>query len=190
MKMHISKSLPALTVIACLNAPAVFANEGFYVGVQGGKSFIDTNEDIYDVDDDINFKGFAGWKFMDWLSLEVAYSQLGEFEGVYFTETTETDTTINIDAATIGLSLWGSFGWGIDVFAKLGGFYATTEWDNRSSKFDENDVGVFYEAGLLYPINDMIGVTVSWQHYEDIEILDQGTDAGVDTFDLGVVLQF
>jgi hypothetical protein len=190
MKMHFSKFLPTLAVVGCLSAPTVLANDGFYVGIQGGKSLIDTNEDIFDLDDDVNYQGFVGWKFVDWLGVDLGYTQLGEFEGTYHTQTRAIDTTINIDAVTLGLSFWGDFGWGMEVFAKLGGYYGTTEWDTRDNNFDENDVGAFYQAGLLFPINDTIGITLSWQYFYDMEVLDGGTNASIDMFDVGVVLQF
>lgn len=182
----------ALAALLGSLAPAALAQEGGpYVGLQAGKSFIDTNEDIFDLDDDTGFQGFVGWKFTDWLGVEAAYTDMGDFEGEYYDDTGANDFTLNIEAVTIGLSLWGNFGWGIDVFAKLGGAYATTTAeDTGGDDYDESDFALFYEAGLLYPFNDMIGATLSWQNFHQIEILDAGTDAGVDMIKLGVIAQF
>ena len=92
-------TLPALTVILSLaSAPALAVDNGFYFGASvgaGGVQF-DQRFDGQRIDYDAGstgFKAIAGWRFLDWLSVEANYVDLGSGEDRIAGEKVETDVS-------------------------------------------------------------------------------------------------
>jgi opacity protein-like surface antigen len=183
------KSCLNLSLLAALSTvlPAQ-ADAGFFLGLQGGYSSIDTDKDIVELKDDINAQLYAGYMFTDWIGLELAYTDFGSFE-VKDAQDLEVDYT----GVHFGLVLEGNFSRHVNVFAKLGAYNINTEIDYADpadKDQDESDTGFFYQAGLAFPVMRHMDITVSWQNFRKIEILDTSINSGIDAYDLGLRFTF
>ena len=113
--------LPALTAILSLaSAPALAVDNGFYFGASvgaGGVQF-DQRFDGQRIDYDAGstgFKAIAGWRFLDWLSVEANYVDLGSGEDRIAGEKVETDVS-GASLSMVGFLPVGP----VDLFARAG----------------------------------------------------------------------
>ena len=170
--------------LTALLTPAAFAEQGFFLGLQGGYTDNDTNEDIVELKSDINGQIYAGYMFSDWIGLELAYTDFGSFE---IKDSTNKDE-IDFSGAHFGLVFEGQFVGSTKVFAKLGLYDIDTEHD--ASNTDGSDSGVFYQAGLAFPVVNFMDITLSWQNYSKIEMLDASVNARINAYDVGIRFVF
>ncbi len=192
------KYIPFLSLVLILNLasvnPAYAENIGIYFGLQGGYAAVDTNEDDLNLDDDINVQVYFGWMFTDWMGIELAYSDLGEFDIKEINKEKQSGLDpIEFSATQAALVFEGDFAGKINVFAKLGAHRTKSEIKSAISGVDESegtDTGWFYQAGIAIPIVSHLDITLTWQNLRSIEVIDSGLDAGIDTFDLGLRFMF
>lgn len=185
-------------------ASAQAADTGFYVGGSFGQSKVnDFNGADIDAelsllgltsststdDTDTGWKAFAGYRFMDYLAVEGAYTNFGEatansivtapLAGVVNTKL-ETDawTLSALGILPLGdrFSLFGRVGvnfWNIDVSATgTGGGVTATASDS------DDGTDMVYGVGAAYNFTNKLGVRGEWERYEfddaDIDFLSAG----------------
>lgn len=183
-RSHLMKNLSRnlAFILSTLLAPAVFAEQGFYLGLQGGYSDIDSDEDIVELKGDVNGQVYAGYMFTDWIGLELAYTDFGSFE----IKDSANKDEIDFSGIHLGLAFEGEFVGNTKVFAKLGLYDIDTELNSTEG----SDTGFFYQAGLAFPVAKHMDITVSWQNYHKIEVLDASVNSGIDAYDIGIRFVF
>jgi len=179
-----SKLIAATAVLATMTAfPALAVDNGIYLGGSIGQSGVD----IDDVglgggdfsSDATAFKVIAGWRFLDWLSIEGNYVDLGSAD-----ERVDGDR-FEVDASGLSLSAVGFLPIGpVDLFARVGAI----NWDADFS-FEGVDAGSDDGTDLTYGVGAQFRV---WglslrAEYEQFDIEDADT---VDLISLGVTWTF
>jgi len=177
-------TLPALTVILSLaSAPALAVDNGFYFGASvgaGGVQF-DQRFDGQRIDYDAGstgFKAIAGWRFLDWLSVEANYVDLGSGDDKVQGEKIETDFN-GVSLSAAGFLAIGP----VDVFARAGAIDWSADVTAPGLGIKGSDDGVDFTYGIgaqfrvwslslraeyeLYDISDadtvdLISVGVTW----------------------------
>ncbi len=179
-------TLPALTAILSLaSAPALAVDNGFYFGASvgaGGVQF-DQRFDGQRIDYDAGstgFKAIAGWRFLDWLSVEANYVDLGSGEDRIAGEKVETDVS------GASLSLVGFLPVGpVDLFARAGAidWSADVTLSGLDLKGSDDGTDLTYGVGAQFRI-----WSLSFRaEYELFDIADADT---VDLVSVGVTWTF
>lgn len=153
------------------------ADTGLQLGINGGYADIKWEE----FDDSFSAQAYAAYNFIDWLGVEAGYSDLGTFD------VDGGDNSIDLTAGHLTLNLNGDFGWDIEVFAKLGLYYAEIESDcsNCAGDRDITETGFTYTAGLAKEVVNHLFITTSWQNYYKV---DEETDFNL--YQLGIRFDF
>ncbi len=180
-----SKLIAATAVLAAITAfPAFAVDNGIYLGASIGQSGVDIDEAVSTGGDDFSadatgFKVIAGWRFLDWLSIEGNYVDLGSGD-----DTVDGDR-VEVDASGLSLSAVGFLPIGpVDLFARVGAI----SWD---ADFEVEDFGKVSDDGtdLTYGVGAQFrvwGLSVRAE-YEQFDIDDVDT---VDLISLGVTWTF
>lgn len=168
--------------LTTLLTPAAFAGQGFFLGLQGGYSDIDTDKDVVELKSDVNGQVYAGYMFTDWFGLELGYTDFGSFE----IEDDVNEREVDYSGLHFGLAFEGQFVGKTKVFAKLGAYNIDTE----VGTVEGSDTGFFYQAGLAFPVMKHMDITVSWQSFRQIEIVDESVNSGIDAYDIGLRFGF
>ena len=179
-----SKLIAATAVLAAMTAfPAFAVDNGIYLGASIGQSGVDIDEAGFDggdfSSDATAFKVIAGWRFLDWLSIEGNYVDLGSGDDTVDGERLE------VDASGLSLSAVGFLPVGpVDLFARVGAI----NWD---ADFEVEDFGRISDDGtdLTYGVGAQFrvwGLSVRAE-YEQFDIDDVDT---VDLISLGVTWTF
>lgn len=179
-----SRLIAATAVLATVTAfPAFAVDNGIYLGASLGQSGVDIDEvGLANGDfsaDATAFKVIAGWRFLDWLSVEGNYVDLGSADERVDGENFE------VDASGLSLSAVGFLPIGpVDLFARLGAI----NWDADVS-IEGIDVGSDDGTDLTYGVGAQFrvwGLSVRAE-YEQFDIEDADT---VDLISLGVTWTF
>jgi hypothetical protein len=179
-------TLPALTVILSLaSAPALAVDNGFYFGASvgaGGVQF-DQRFDGQRIDYDAGstgFKAIAGWRFLDWLSVEANYVDLGSGEDRIAGEKVETDVS-GASLSMVGFLPVGP----VDLFARAGAidWSADVTLAGLDLKGSDDGTDLTYGVGAQFRI-----WSLSFRaEYELFDIADADT---VDLVSVGVTWTF
>ena len=178
--------LPALTAILSLaSAPALAVDNGFYFGASvgaGGVQF-DQRFDGQRIDYDAGstgFKAIAGWRFLDWLSVEANYVDLGSGEDRIAGEKVETDVS-GASLSMVGFLPVGP----VDLFARAGAidWSADVTLAGLDLKGSDDGTDLTYGVGAQFRI-----WSLSFRaEYELFDIADADT---VDLVSVGVTWTF
>lgn len=178
--------LPALTAILSLaSAPALAVDNGFYFGASvgaGGVQF-DQRFDGQRIDYDAGstgFKAIAGWRFLDWLSVEANYVDLGSGEDKIAGEKVETDVS-GASLSMVGFLPVGP----VDLFARAGAidWSADVTLAGLDLKGSDDGTDLTYGVGAQFRI-----WSLSFRaEYELFDIADADT---VDLVSVGVTWTF
>ena len=129
------KTLIALTASAALGftaAPAFAVDNGIYLGGsigQAGVSIDELNGESFDYEaDSTAFKVIAGWRFLDWLSVEGNYIDLGSGDDTVDGVKWESDVS-GLSLSAVGFLPIGP----VDLFARVG----AVNWDADLSGLGE-----------------------------------------------------
>jgi len=183
MRFQIVASTALLLGLASFSSQAV--DNGIYLGAgigQGGVQFEDRIEgENFDFDaSDTAYKLIAGWRFLDWLSVEANYVDLGtaddRIDGVDF----EADVS-GFSLAALGFLPIGP----VDVFAKLGAINWDADLSAPGTGLSSSDDGtdLMYGAGVQFRV-----WSLSFRgEYEIFDVADADT---VDMISLGVTWTF
>jgi len=179
-------TLPALAVILSLaSAPALAVDNGFYFGASvgaGGVQF-DQRFDGQRIDYDAGstgFKAIAGWRFLDWLSVEANYVDLGSGEDRIAGEKVETDVS-GASLSMVGFLPVGP----VDLFARAGAIDWSADVTQAGLDLKGSDDG----TDLTYGVGAQFRIwSLSFRaEYELFDIADADT---VDLVSVGVTWTF
>jgi OOP family OmpA-OmpF porin len=170
--------------MALASFPSHAVDNGIYLGASIGQSGVDIDEAVSTGGDDFSadatgFKVIAGWRFLDWLSIEGNYVDLGSGDD------TVDGGRVEVDASGLSLSAVGFLPIGpVDLFARVGAI----SWD---ADFEVEDFGKVSDDGtdLTYGVGAQFrvwGLSVRAE-YEQFDIDDVDT---VDLISLGVTWTF
>jgi OOP family OmpA-OmpF porin len=118
MKIRFAACAGALMALASFSSYAV--DNGIYLGASVGESGVEFDENFegtsfnYDASA-TGFKVIAGWRFLDWLSVEANYVDLGSADDNVEGQRIETD----IDGVSLGVVGFLPIG-PVDLFARVG----------------------------------------------------------------------
>lgn len=118
--MKIQSIACAAALIALASFPSHAVDNGIYLGAGVGQSGVEFDDDFEGTDLDFDasatsYKVIAGWRFIDWLSVELNYVDLGTADDRVQGQKIETD----IDG--VSLSALGFLPIGpVDLFARVG----------------------------------------------------------------------
>jgi OOP family OmpA-OmpF porin len=158
------------------------AHAQFYLGASATSTASDfeTAVDTFE-SDEVGWKAYAGYNFLDFLGAEVGYRDLGSF-----TEGT-TGGSIDLDLKMLDGSVRVFVPVSIlHFFAKAG--YANIAWDGSISiddeveDFDEDEWELFYGVGVEVNLGDKWAIRAEWEKFEASDSLD--------TLSAGVVYRF
>jgi hypothetical protein len=180
-------SLIAITALAAglATAPARAADNGIYLGASLGQSGVEFDEAVsgFDAEFDASstaFKLIAGWRFIDWLSVEANYVDLGSADDRVLGEKIETDVS-GISLSAVGFLPVGP----VDLFARVGAINWEADVDVPSLDIRGSDDG----TDLTYGVGAQFRVW-SLSIRGEYEIFDVGDADNVDLFSVGVTWTF
>jgi opacity protein-like surface antigen len=158
--------MKTLVFTGAIIASTLTAHAGFYLGgaATSTASEFETAIETFE-SDQLGWKVYAGYEFLDFLSAEGSYRDLGNFsEGV-------TDGFIDLDLKVIDASVRASLPIGpFHAFARAG--YANIAWDgdinieNEIENFDEDDWELFYGVGLELKLGEKFALRAEWEKYD------------------------
>jgi hypothetical protein len=128
--------------------PAHSTDNGIYLGASigsGGVQFAD-RFDGENVDYDAGstaFKAIAGWRFLDWLSVEANYVDLGSGDDTVRGEKIETDVS-GVSLSALGFLAVGP----VDVFARAGAIDWSADVTAPGLGINGSDDGVDFTYGI------------------------------------------
>jgi hypothetical protein len=118
--MRALRFVSAVGIAGLLAGPAYAADSGIYAGLSVGQSQVDISgigSDLFD-DNDTAFKILGGYRILDWVGVEVSYTDLGEV-----TQKQDLPTLSNYRLEAAGFNVYGVLFYEIanfDLFAKAG----------------------------------------------------------------------
>lgn len=167
--------------------PAV-ADSGLFISGAVNYGQVDDDFDLDDIDDvddlkaafDDNSTGFnagIGWRFNNWLSVDAAYWDFGDFKSDSYGNgrKAEIETTAITAGAMASVPLWI-----LDVYARAGVAFWDADADIRDADDDGEDL--YYGAGVALNVFSSIDL------YLEVVRFDLQTD--LDTASLGVRFTF
>jgi OOP family OmpA-OmpF porin len=183
MLKHIAATLATALVLA--SRPAVATDNGVYLGGSLGQSGVSFDEvaDGIDADFDasgVGYKLIAGWRFLDWLSVEANYLDLGSPDDNVQGEKIETDVS-GFSLSAVGFLPVGP----VDLFARVGAI----DWSADVTAPDLDIRGSEDGTDLTYGVGAQFRVwSLSLRaEYELFDISDADT---VDLISVGVTWTF
>lgn len=164
-------------IIAMQWAQPAIADSGFLLGINAGYSDIKWDE----YDDDTSSQAYFAYNFIDWMGVEAGYTDLGTFD------VKDGNSSVDVTAGHLTLNMNGDFGWGAEVFAKLGMYYADIEADcsNCLGDKDISETGITYTAGMAKEVIDHLALTASWQNFYKV-----ADDTNFNIYQVGIRFQF
>ena len=130
--------LAAAAILGLATAPAYAVDNGIYLGASVGQSGVSYDETFEGQDfsfdaDSTGFKAIAGWRFLDWLSVEANYVDLGSGDDHVAGEKLEADAS-GLSLSAVGFVPIGP----VDLFARVGAYYHDIGKMLKPSYFIEN----------------------------------------------------
>jgi hypothetical protein len=176
-------ALTASTVLGLAAAPALAVDNGIYLGASVGQAGVSIDESFegqdfnYDADSTA-FKVIAGWRFLDWLSVEGNYVDLGSgddtIEGVKF----ESDVS-GISLSAVGFLPVGP----VDLFARVGAVNWDADFSALGETFSDDGTDLTYGVGAQFRVWSL-SVRAEYEQF-DVDAADT-----VDLISLGVTWTF
>lgn len=170
MRKPFLSGLAALLALGSL--PAVAADNGIYIGAGAGLSSVQEDELDYDADAN-GFKLIAGWRFIDWLSVEANYIDFGSGDDVIEGEKIETS------ADALSLSAVGFLPVGpVDLFARVGAVDWSADLSSPSfGSFSDDGTDLTYGLGLQFRLGSL-GLRAEYEIFDfdgaDVDMLSVG----------------
>ena len=205
----------ALAGIAVLVATSAHASEdsGFYFGADAGVTRADTRKNNFDqalgvptelstLDDrDTTYGVTAGYKVDSWLAVEASYLDLGDVKYQVEAETPDGPASIGVTLAPAGLALSalviGDMG-KVDLFARVGVFYADTDFNlsasvpglSESDSFSDSTEELFWGLGGNYQFADRWSARIEYRNFDKVGDSSSPITADVNALNLGIVYTF
>jgi OOP family OmpA-OmpF porin len=156
-----------LPVALCAVSPAAFAMDpslrGFYIGGSIGDAAVEFEDDqtgeTFDADD-TGFKVMVGYRIIDWVAVELNYSDYGNPVDDFFGVDLESSYTAK-SASVLGMLPLGGF----DLFGRLG--FARLDADFRAVGFNVSDsdesTEPLFGLGAQYRPSENFAIRVEWE---------------------------
>jgi OOP family OmpA-OmpF porin len=187
--------LAALGVTSCIavSAPALAADEGFYVGASVGVTSLDVDGGDLGLtnasfdDNDTGYKVFLGYDFNKNWGVELGYADLGQYD--FTGNFGAVNVRGDIDVTAAYLTAVGTYPINNEfaVFGKLGAYYgdadATASAGTISASDSGSDTNVLFGLGVKYNFTKQFAVRGEWERFHD-------SDFPVDLFSVGVAFKF
>lgn len=189
MKNPLLKGLMAIVAASALAAaqPAL-ADSGLFISAAANYGQVDDDfelDEVEDIDDlkaafddsSIGFNAGVGWRFNNWLALDVGYWDFGEFKSDRYGtgRKAEIDTTAFTAGGMVSVPLWI-----LDLYGRAGVAFWDADADIRDADDDGEDL--YYGAGVALNVFSSIDL------YLEVVRFDLQTD--LDTASLGVRFTF
>ena len=179
------RQIALAAILALSSAPALAVDNGFYFGASVGAGGVQFDErfDGQRIDYDAGstgFKAIAGWRFLDWLSVEANYVDLGSGEDRIDGQKVETDVS-GASLSMVGFLPLGP----VDLFARAGAidWSADVNLSGVDLKGSDDGTDLTYGVGAQFRI-----WSLSFRaEYELFDIADADT---VDLVSVGVTWTF
>ncbi|SJN58957.1 outer membrane protein A [Vibrio ruber DSM 16370] len=169
--LPILASTMALTTFSTISNAAVLDDEsGIYVGGNYGYVKIDGQDD-FDDDNDV-MQGLIGFKLNRYIGIEGSYIDFGSYGGNVASAET--------DGYTAALKLTAPIGDRVELYAKGGQLWYTTDYDILGVSGDEDDEAVFAGAGVGFKVTDNFLVNAEYTWY-DVDLNANDINNGADT---------
>ena len=173
----VTAALAVALGLAAVSFPAAAADNGIYIGGSVGASNL-KESDLDFSSNATGFKVIAGWRFIDWLSIEGNYVDFGSGSDSVGGEKIKTDGN-GLSVSAVGFLPLGP----VDLFARVGVFDWSAHLSSDSiGKFGDNGTDITYGAGAQFRIWSMS----LRGEYERFDL--SGTD--VDLFSVGFTWTF
>ena len=175
----------AAALFAMTAPPAHSADNGIYLGASVGAGGVQF-EDRFDgetIDYDAGstaFKGIAGWRFLDWLSVEANYVDLGSGDDKIGGQKVETDFS-GVSLSAIGFLAVGP----ADIFARAGAIDWSADVTAQGLGINGSDDGIDFTYGIGAQFR--VGSLGLRAEYELYDVADSDT---VDLVSVGVTWTF
>lgn len=184
MKRSMATLLRVLACSSLLISPHAVAEGHWFIGGAAGAAQVDEDFDGLPLDDNASsFRLYGGYRFNDYLAVEGAYVDLGEFEQSF--NIIGLPVNLSADADGFAAAVMGAVPLGerFDLEGRLGLFF----WDGRASAgtlaADPSDENLFLGLGASFDLSRNIAVTGDWTRYE-LE------DVEADVFTIGFRINF
>ncbi|NAX23258.1 porin family protein [Vibrio sp. V39_P1S14PM300] len=162
--------LLSLATFSTLSYAADSNDNGVYVGANYGYLKVDGQDD-FDNENDV-MQGLVGYRFNQYLAVEGGYINFGKYGSSVANAKT--------DGYTAGLKVTAPVMDRVDVYAKGGQLWYTTDYDVAGLSGSEDDQGVFAGAGVGFKVTDNLLVNVEYTWY-DVELNAKDVANGADT---------
>lgn len=175
----------AVAAIGFGSLPARAADNGIYLGASVGQSGVQFDDNFdgtrlkYD-GDSTGYKLIAGWRFIDWLSVEANYVDLGTSDDKVLDQKIETDVS-GFSISAVGFLPIGP----VDLFARVGAinWEADLSAPGLGIRGSDDGTDLTYGAGVQFRV---------WSlslrgEYERFDVADADT---VDMISVGVTWTF
>ncbi|RPA63263.1 porin family protein [Shewanella frigidimarina] len=146
------------------------AENGVYVGANYGYLKVD-GEDDFDDDNDV-LQGLVGYRFNKYLALEGSYIDFGSYGNNL--------SSAETDGYTAGLKVTLPIAERIELYAKGGQLWYSTDYDVVGFSGNKDDEGVFAGAGVAFKVTDRFLINAEYTWY-DAEINLDNVSNGSDT---------
>jgi len=178
-------SMIGMAAIFLTGLPAYSADNGFYVGGSLGQAGVEFDQAIDGLDADFDssataFKLIGGWRFIDWLSVEANYVDLGSADDKVLGEKLESDVS-GVSLSAVGFLPVGP----VDLFARIGAvnWEADLEAPALDIRGSEDGTDLTYGVGAQFRV-------WSLSIRGEYEIFDIADADSVDLFSIGVTWTF
>jgi hypothetical protein len=163
--------------LSLLTLPAQAADNGIYLGASVGQSNVQYDDSFASA---TGFKAIAGWRFLDWLSVEANYVDLGSGDDTVLGEKIETDVN-GVSLSAVGFVPIGP----VDLFARVGAlsWNADLTASNLGLKGSDDGTDLTYGIGAQFRVWSL---SIRGE-YEVFDVSDADT---VDMFSVGVTWTF
>lgn len=171
-----------LPVALCAVSPAALAMDpslrGFYVGGAIGDATVEFEDDqtgeTFDADD-TGYKVILGYRIIDWVAVELTYSDYGDPVDAFFGVDTEASYDAR-SASVLGMVPLGNF----DLFGRLG--FARLDTDFTAVDFNVTDsqesTEPLFGLGAQYRASPTLAIRLEWEGV----LLDASNDDDWDDF--------
>jgi OOP family OmpA-OmpF porin len=166
---------PALTV----------ADDGLFVAASVGSANLSEDFDGFDVDaDSTAYRATAGWRFSDYLAVEVGYQNFGRFDQTVDVAGAPTRVSLKADGFTLGGIVILPLGNRWSLFARGGAFFWDGDADiNGVTAATPEDSNLYLGAGVRLTLSARWSLTADGSRYE----LD---DTSSTVFSFGLLMIF
>ncbi len=161
------------------------AENGIYVGANYGYLKVDGKDD-FDNNSDV-IQGLVGYRFNQYLAIEGGYANFGDYGNSL--------SNAETDGYTAALKVSYPIVDRVELYAKGGQLWYSTDYDVLGFSGNKDDEGVFAGAGVAFKVTDRFLINAEYTWYDagiTVENVSNGADTDTDfkQASLGVEYRF